>query len=353
MRNQSSSTSDSAPVYPEQLLKPRPYPFLLSVVVPLFNEEAGIDHLRAELEYFAGTLECQLEIVLVDDGSSDGTLGKIVAMARRDSRVRVVHLSRNFGHQIAATAGLDYASGDATVLVDGDLQDPLPVVQEMIARYCEGYDVIYGQRESRAGESGFKRLTAWLFYRLMRHIVSCDLPVDAGDFRLLSRECLDGLKMMRETHRFLRGMVAWVGFPQVAVRYQRAARLHGSTKYPLSKMLLFAWTAATSFSTLPLRISFYLGTAVGLFAIEEAIRAIAGSLTGKTVPGWTSLMVVTSIIGSALLFSIGILGQYVGKVYEQSKDRPLYLVARTYNVHGTDFAEDRISRLSEAQFGHR
>ncbi len=340
-------------MHTHHLLRPRPYPRVLSLVIPVFNEEGGFDFLRAELESFAKTIKCQTEIVLVNDGSSDRTIQKIAEMAEQDARVKVLHLSRNFGHQLAATAGLDYSTGDATVLIDADLQDPLPVVHSMIARYCEGYDVVYGQRESRAGESRFKRASAWLFYRLMSYLVYPQLPVDTGDFRLLSRECLDGLKTMRETHRFLRGMVAWVGFPQVAVRYQRVPRLHGTSKYPLRKMLSFAWTAATSFSTLPLRISLYCGTVVGLFAIEEAARAVAASVMGYTVQGWTSLMVVTSVIGSALLFSIGILGQYLGKVYEQSKDRPLYFVARTFNIPESERAESRAARHSEAGMGQR
>jgi dolichol-phosphate mannosyltransferase len=337
----------------QHLLRPRAYPGVLTIVIPLFNEEAGCDFLRAELEGFANTIGCRLEIVLVNDGSSDGTIQKIARMAEQDSRVKVLHLSRNVGHQLAATAGLDYSTGDATVLIDADLQDPLSAIHEMIVRYCEGYDVVYGQRESRVGESGFKLATAWLFYRLMKYIVYRDLPVDTGDFRLLSRECLNGLKTMRETHRFLRGMVAWAGFPQIAVKYRRAPRLHGTSKYPLMKMLSFAWTAATSFSTLPLRISLYLGMLVGLFAVEEAVRAAIASARGDTVPGWTSLMVVTSIIGSALLFSIGIVGQYLGKLYEQSKDRPLYFVAQTFNIPDCGQADNRILRHFEIEVGRR
>jgi dolichol-phosphate mannosyltransferase len=206
----------------------------------------------------------------------------------------------------------------------------------MLDRYREGYDVVYGQRERRDGESAFKLFTAWLFYRLMRSLVYKSLPVDTGDFRLMSRDCLSALQSMRETHRFLRGMVAWVGYPQCAVKYQRAARAAGTTKYPLRKMLAFAWTAATSFSTLPLQASIVLGMLVGLFGVEEAIRAIfAVSLGWYAVPGWTSLMVVTSLVGSAMLISIGIVGQYVGRIYEQSKDRPLYVVARAFNVESS------------------
>jgi dolichol-phosphate mannosyltransferase len=244
----------------------------------------------------------------------------------------VIHLSRNFGHQLAATAGLDYASGDAVVLMDADLQDPLAVIHEMLARYREGYDVVYGQRVARSGETVLKRLTAWAFYRLMRMAVDSRLPVDTGDFRLISRECLEGLQLLREQHRFLRGMVAWVGYAQCAVPYSRAPRIAGSTKYPLWKMLRFAWTAATSFSTLPLRLCIMLGLTFGVFAIEEMVRSLWGLYHGRNVPGWTSLMVLTSVTGCAMLVGLGILGQYVGRIYEETKGRPLYLVARTFNT---------------------
>ena len=200
---------------------------------------------------------------------------KAAAWAMQDSRVKVLHLSRNFGHQIASTAGLDYASGHAIVLLDADLQDPLPVIHRMIARYCEGYDVVYGQREHRQGESPFKLFTAWAFYRIMRTLVYKGLPVDTGDFRLMSRECLSGLQAMRETHRFLRGMVAWLGYPQCALKYERAPRAAGATKYPFTKMLAFAWTAATSFSTLPLQISIVLGVIIGLFGLARSSPGIA------------------------------------------------------------------------------
>jgi polyisoprenyl-phosphate glycosyltransferase len=317
------------------LLKPRPYPAELSLVIPMYNEEAGVELLRQEIERFGAELHCRLEVVLVNDGSTDGTLDRIAEWSYDDSRIKVVHLSRNFGHQLAATAGLDYATGDAVVLIDADLQDPLEVVHAMIERYCEGYDVAYGRRVSRAGETAFKRVTAWAFYRIMRSMVYKSLPVDTGDFRLMSRECLEGLQEMRETHRFLRGMVAWAGFPQVAVPYERRERAAGTTKYPLRKMAAFAWTAATSFSALPLKVSILIGIVVGLFGLEEMVRALLAHFLGwYTVPGWVSLTIVTSLIGSSLLISLGILGEYVGKIYEQAKERPLYLVARTFNVTG-------------------
>jgi dolichol-phosphate mannosyltransferase len=289
--------------------------------------------LRAELEAFAASLRCEIEIILVNDGSTDATLDGLLAWANGEACVKVLHLSRNFGHQIAATAGLDHASGDAVVLIDADLQDPLAAVHGMIALYCEGYDVVYGQRERRTGESPFKLMTAWAFYRLMRLLVYEGLPVDTGDFRLVSRECLKGLQSMRETHRFLRGMVAWVGYPQIALKYERGPRRKGDSKYPLRKMLTFAWTAATSFSTLPLKLSWLFGCLVGLFGIEEGVRAVAAQLLGwYVVPGWTSLMVVGSLVGAVLLMSVGVLGQYVGKIYEQAKGRPLYLVSRKFNL---------------------
>jgi glycosyltransferase involved in cell wall biosynthesis len=315
------------------LLQPRPHPSLLSLVVPVYNEEAMVPLLRQALEQFMSEVAGDTEIILVNDGSSDSTLEQIAAWATEDPRVKVLHLSRNFGHQVACTAGLDFASGDAVVLIDADLQDPPQVIHEMISRYRDGYDVVYGQRRTRQGETWFKRFTAWLFYRLMRSLVHKDLPVDTGDFRLISRNCLDGLRKMRETHRFLRGMVAWVGYPQIGVPYERSARLVGETKYPLHKMLSFAWTAATSFSTLPLHASTTLGFLVTLFGLEEGVRAVlAHVFHWYVVPGWTTLMVAFSVIGGTLLTSIGILGEYVGKLYEQSKDRPLYLVARTFNI---------------------
>ena len=314
------------------LLLERPYPGLLSLVIPMYNEASMVPHLREALEDFMAQLQGEAEVILVNDGSRDSTLVQLMSWAREDLRIKVVNLSRNFGHQIAATAGLDYASGDAIVLLDADLQDPLPVVHQMIARYCEGYDVVYGQRMVRQGEGPFKRFSAWLFYRLMSNFVYKDLPVDTGDFRLISRDCLSGLQQLRETHRFLRGMVAWVGYSQIGVTYERAPRVAGETKYPLRKMLKFAWTAATSFSALPLRASIWLGVVATVIGLEEAIRAtLARIFHWYAVPGWASLTVLVSFLGGATLISIGIVGDYVGKVYEQSKNRPLYLVSRTVN----------------------
>jgi dolichol-phosphate mannosyltransferase len=315
------------------LLQPRSYPAKLSLVIPMYNEEAVVPFLRSAVAQFVSELPSETEVLLVNDGSTDSTLKQIVEWANEDSHVKVVNFSRNFGHQIALTAGLDYATGDAVVTLDADLQHPFNVIHRMIERYCEGYDVIYGQRQVRRGETWIKRFTAWLFYRLMRAFVHKDLPVDSGDFRLLSRPCLNGLQQMRETHRFVRGMVAWVGFPQIGVQYEQAARVAGNTKYTWERMVNFAWTAATSFSIVPLKASTWLGVIVTLVGLGEAIHALlAKFFHWYVVPGWTSLTVLVSILGGATLVSIGVLGEYVGKLYEQTKSRPLYLVSQTVNI---------------------
>ncbi len=333
------------------LLQPRPYPQKLSLVLPMYNEEAVVPALRQALEHFLPELHCQAEVILVNDGSNDATLEAISRWAAEDRRIKVIHFSRNFGHQYACSAGLDYATGDAIVMLDADLQHPLPVIHTMIERYCEGYDVAYAAGLVRQGESWFKRFSAWLFYRLMRSMVYKSLPADAGDFRLISRGCLEGLQQMRETHRFLRGMVAWIGYAQIAVPYERNPRVAGQSKYPLRKMLSFAWTAATSFSILPLRISTLMGLVVTVFGLIEAGRAIlAHFLHWYTVTGWTSLIVTICVIGGSMLISIGILGEYIGKIYEEVKDRPMYVVARTLNF---DASEDsrRAAPLTHAEHG--
>jgi len=228
---------------------------------------------------------------------------------------------------------VDYATGDAVVLIDADLQDPLHVIHEMVAQYRNGYDVVCGQRTRRAGDNLFKRATAWMFYRMMQFLFLRSLPRDVGDFRLMSRRCVDSLRSMRELHRFLRGMVAWVGYPQICVRYERDPRIAGETKYPLRKMISLAWTAAVSFSPLPLRVSFAAAGVTALLAVEEAVRALVEYTQGHTVPGWTSLMIVICVSNTVLLTMLGVLGEYVAKIFEEGKGRPLYIVADTWNIH--------------------
>jgi len=314
------------------ILTPRPDPKLLSIVMPFYNEQDIFPLLRPQLTKFLDNSPYPCEVIAVNDGSSDETIDLLVNWSQTDSRIKVLNLSRNFGHEYASTAGIDHASGEAIVLIDADLQDPLELIHRMVDQYRLGYDVVCGQRVARSGESVFKKFTAWFFYRCMRVFFLKALPQDVGDFRLMSRRCVDSLRSMRELHRFLRGMVAWVGYPQVCVPYEREARVAGVTKYSLRKMIRLAWTAAVSFSALPLRISFFGAGIMTLVAIEEAIRALIEYFSGKTVPGWTSLMVVLSMSNAALMIAVGILGEYVGRIYEEGKGRPLYLVADAWNL---------------------
>lgn len=322
------------------LLKSRPLPQLISFVIPCYNEQEVVPLLRREIEAFLAELNLPYELILVNDGSRDSTLVLLDRWANENPAVKVLGFARNFGHQIAVTAGLDVARGDAVVVMDADLQDPPRVVHEMIQRYCEGYDVVYGQREERTGETFFKKFTAWAFYRLMKRLVHKDLPVDTGDFRLISSSCLAALKRMRETHRFLRGMIAWVGFPQIAVKYKRDPRAAGDTKYPLSKMLKFAWTAAVSFSPLPLRVSLMLGLAIAFIGVLVGVYAISMSFIHYVIrpegfvynPGWGTIVTMLCLIGGSILIGLGVLGEYVARIYDELKDRPLYLVNYSKNV---------------------
>lgn len=279
------------------------------------------------------TVGVRTELIVVDDGSVDQTLDHVVTWSNQDPRVRVIGLARNFGHQAAVTAGLDAATGDAVVVMDADLQDPPEVVPMMLAQYCLGFDVVHGRRVSRGGEGWFKRLSAWAFYRLMRRFVHRDLPLDCGDFRLVSRRCLDALGAMRELHRFLRGMVAWVGFPQTSVPYQRPARAAGQTKYPVAKMLQLAWTAAVSFSPAPLRLILAIGSLLAACGIAYGLYAVGRFVLGyPNVRGWTSLIAVNCLVGGGILVGIGILGEYVGRIFEEVKGRPLYVISLRTNV---------------------
>jgi glycosyltransferase involved in cell wall biosynthesis len=318
------------------VLMPRDPPPLLSIVIPIYNEQDAIPFLIEKLKELLDHTPVQAEVVLVNDGSSDSSISLLVEVAAQDRRFKVVSLARNFGHQAAATAGLDVATGDAIVLMDADLQDPPELVLAMIEEYQKGYDVVYARRTGREGEGFLKRMTAWLFYRLMKSAVYKELPPDVGDFRLVSRRCLDALSAMRETHRFLRGMVSWVGFPQTAVTFVRPARVAGQTKYPLRRMLLFAWTAALSFSPLPVRISFVLGAALfslgGAYASYALFRVVFGLYI---VPGWASLIMMNCLTAGAIMMGMGVIGEYVARIFEEVKNRPLYIVS-----YRTNFEED-------------
>ncbi|HEV7301016.1 MAG TPA: glycosyltransferase family 2 protein [Tepidisphaeraceae bacterium] len=309
-------------------LIPRPAPALLSVVIPVYNEQEVVPILRDHLTAWAAAQPYAIEIVLVNDGSTDRTIDALLTWANEDKRVVVIGLARNFGHQAAITAGLDVATGDAIVVIDADLQDPPDVIPQMVRQYELGYDIVYGRRLRREGEPVTKKLAGWAFYRFMRAFIYADLPTDTGDFRLISRRTLDALQQMRETHRFVRGMVAWLGFPSTAVEYARPPRAAGESKYPWRRLAKLAWTGAISFSPLPLRVSLGLGIAVALAGLGVAIYALAAKLSGQfIVPGWTSQVVVSCLIGGAVLISNGMLGEYVGRIFEASKGRPLYVVS--------------------------
>jgi dolichol-phosphate mannosyltransferase len=302
----------------------------LSVVAPLYNEEGNVAELVRRLRAAADGAPGidAYEIVLVDDGSTDRTLELLRAHAAVDPRLVIVRLSRNFGHQLAATAGLDAARGDAVVLIDADLQDPPELIPAMVERWRAGYDVVYAVRRNRSGESRFKIWTARLFYRTTRRLTKVAIPVDAGDFRLMSRRVVDALKAIRERHRFIRGLVSWVGYPQTALEYDRDARFSGETKYPVSKMLRFAIDGITSFSDVPLRFASYFGFAVSGIAFVVAVVEIGIRIfTGYNLPGYTSTIFAILFLGGVQLIGIGILGEYVGRIYEEIKGRPLYLLA--------------------------
>jgi polyisoprenyl-phosphate glycosyltransferase len=299
---------------------------MLSVVVPVYNEEETLPELYQRLNAALGA-EWH-ELVFVDDGSRDGSWAALRLFADADPRVRLVRLSRNWGHQAAITAGLDAARGDAVVVMDGDLQDPPELIPQLLARWREGYDVVYAVRTERAGESPFKRATASLYYRLLGRLSGSGIPADAGDFRLMSRRVVDALAAMPERARFLRGMTSWVGFRQTGVEYRREARYAGESKYPLRKMLRFALDGITSFSTVPVRLVAWLGFALVGFCLAVLGWALyTRFFTSEATPGWTSLLVVVLLLGGVQLLSLGIIGQYVARIFDESKQRPLYFVA--------------------------
>lgn len=299
----------------------------LSVVVPAFNEAEGLPHFHARLSAVLQDLPLQAEIVYVNDGSDDATLEVMHTLADNDRRVAIVNLSRNFGKEIALTAGLDHARGDAVIVIDADLQDPPELITEMIRRWREGYDVVYAKRTARDGESSLKKLTAFAFYRLIQRAGRVHIPQDTGDFRLLSRRAMVALSKLREQHRFMKGLFAWIGYPQVAVPYRREQRYAGKTKWNYWRLWNFALEGITSFTTAPLKMATYLGLVTALAAFTYAAITIYKTLVfGDPVRGYPSLMVVVLFLGGVQLITIGILGEYIGRMFDETKNRPLYLV---------------------------
>ena len=298
-----------------------------SIVVPVFNELENIPELYRRLRETLDSVGETWELVLVDDGSTDGSTERIRELAAKDKRVRPVIFARNFGHQVAITAGWDYARGAAVVIIDADLQDPPEVIPELIARWREGYEVVYAVRAEREGESWFKMVTASLFYRLIYRITDVKIPLDSGDFRLLDRKVVEVLKTMRERHRFPRGMAAWVGFRQIGVAYKRAVRYSGATKYPFKKMFRLALNAITGFSYFPLQLATYFGFVSAGISIVAIPVVIVMRLTGsQAFLGQASTLIAVLFLGGVQLISLGVLGEYIGRIYDEAKGRPLYIV---------------------------
>lgn len=299
-----------------------------SIVAPVFNELGNVVEFHRRVKATMDEIGEPWELILVDDGSTDGSTEKIRELAKQDKHVRPVIFARNFGHQIAVTAGLDYSRGQAVVMIDSDLQDPPEVIKELIAKWQEGFEVVYAVRAEREGETWFKLFTASVFYRLIYRITDLNIPMDAGDFRLLDRKVVNVLNQMRERHRFLRGMSIWVGFKQTGVDYKRAARFSGETKYPFKKMIKFAWDAVTSFSYFPLQVAMYLGfISAGLSILAIPIVAVLRITTAEhELTGQATTLIAVLFLGGVQLISLGILGEYIGRLFDQVKGRPLYIV---------------------------
>ncbi len=306
--------------------------FLLTVVIPAYFEEAVIEACYQALKVVIDKNTWRYELIFVNDGSKDQTLTLLKQIAEQDRGVKVIDFTRNFGHQVAVTAGIYHSTGDATVIIDADLQDPPEVIEQMVAKWQEGYDVVYAKRKKRKGESWFKLITAKWFYRFLHSMAEVEIPMDTGDFRLMDQKVVEAFKQMPERNRFVRGMISWVGFDQTFIEYERDERLAGETKYPLKKMIRFAKDGIVSFSTKPLKMV----QTLGFLTIIIAVLILCYSLMSKyifksVVPGWTSLMVITTFFSGVQLFSIGLLGEYIARIYDESKNRPLYLIKEKIN----------------------
>ncbi len=306
----------------------------LSVVVPFHNEEPNVDHLFERLETVLQRLQCSYEIVCVDDGSRDKTLENLIANHQRNSAIKVINLSRNFGKEVALTAGIDHAIGKAIIPLDADLQDPPELIGDLVAKWREGYDVVYAVRQSRQGESWLKKFTANGFYRVIGKLSQVPIPQNTGDFRLIDRCVVDALKQLPERTRFMKGLFAWVGFRQTYIVYDRASRYQGTTKWNYWRLWNFAVDGITSFSFLPLKVWSYVGLGFSLLAFVYATFLVIRTLIwGIDVPGYASLMVAVLFLGGIQLVTLGIIGEYLGRVYEEVKGRPLYLVRNRYGFY--------------------
>ncbi|MDX1393710.1 MAG: glycosyltransferase family 2 protein [Gemmatimonadota bacterium] len=300
---------------------------LLSIVAPVFDEVGGIDAFYERTKAVCeGLTDLDHEIVFVDDGSTDGSHERLAGIAAADPAVRVLRFSRNFGHQIAITAGIDHAAGDAVVVIDADLQDPPETIVDFVERWREGYDVVYGVRSARDGETRAKLWTASLFYRLLRRFTKVEIPVDVGDFRLMSRRATSVFRGMREKDRFVRGLVSWLGYRQIGVEYARDARFAGQTKYPYRKMVKFAMDGITSFSSAPLKLASWMGYLASGLAFLYLASVFVQKAMGATIQGWATIMVALLFLGGVQLICLGIIGEYIGRIFTEIKPRPMYVI---------------------------
>lgn len=323
--------------------KPRP---VLSVVVPCFNEETVLREANGRLISTLEKISPNFEIVYVDDGSTDATNDLLRELQMHEERVRFIRFSRNFGHQVAITAGLEHSRGDAVVVIDADLQDPPQVIQEFYRKWLDGHDVAYGVRSERQGETTFKRGTAKLFYRFISRLSDTAIPLDTGDFRLMDRSVVNALLDMPERDRFVRGMVSWLGFSQVPVPYSRAPRFAGDTKFSIYKMIHFATDGIVSFSTVPLRLATWVGfTASGIAIVEIVIALLSRIFANGLVRGWTSTVIAIWFVGGVQLICMGIIGEYVGRIYGESKRRPLYVIRERVGFETGDTIEAPRTRI--------
>lgn len=303
-----------------------PASFSVSIIIPVYNEEETLTELYKRLIPVCNGVSKKYEVIFINDGSSDGSLRILRSFRKKNRNVKIINFSRNFGHQAAITAGIDYANGDAAIIMDADLQDPPELIPKFIEKWQEGYAVVYGQRIGRKGEGLFKKFTAKFFYKLLKAFTRYPIPENVGDFRLMDKKVILALRELREYHRFVRGLVSWIGFRQGAVAFIRDPRFAGKTKYPFKKMFSFAIDAITSFSILPLRIATFLGFGMVLVSLIFVGYTILVFFLGRTIPGWTSLALVGLFFGGIQLFIIGIIGEYIGRIYEEVKKRPHYII---------------------------
>ena len=305
---------------------------LISLILPIYNEEKNIDELYQRSQKVLASLG-EYEIIFINDGSKDSSLQKIISLSQKDNNVKLIDLSRNFGHQIAITAGLDYTRGDAVIIMDSDLQDTPETIEEMVTKWKEGYEIVYGKRRTRR-DGVFKRSTAYLFYRLMKKFASIDIPEDTGDFRLMDKKVVVEMKRLREHSRFMRGLTSWVGFKQTSVLFDREERKCGETGYPMGKMLKFAIDGLTAFSYIPLKLAAYLGFTTAFLSIIGIMYALYRKIfhPEEVISGWTFTIICIFFIGSIQLIVLAVIGEYIGRIYTETQQRPLYIVRQKINL---------------------